>query len=98
MTWKAIYKIAVVTDTFVLIIDQDGPRSVTNDAQRAINRFAADLGGLGKRRIFYRDSGGWFTGLHVEAGEFKGFSLCTDHQEEVFAYWCQDAAQSRGRH
>ena len=47
---------------------------VINDAQRVISRIAADLGGLGKRRIFYRDSGGWFTRLGVEAGEFKGLS------------------------
>ncbi|PKG52502.1 hypothetical protein CXF87_09095 [Halomonas sp. MES3-P3E] len=71
---------------------------VINDAQRVISRIAADLGGLGKRRIFYRDSGGWFTRLGVEAGEFKGLSPCTGHQEEVFAYWCQDAAQPQGRY
>ena len=86
---EAIYKIVVATDTLVLIIGQDGPRSVTNDAH---------LGGLGKRRIFCRDSGCWFTVLHVEAGEFKGFSPCIDHLEEVFAYWCQEAAQSQGRY
>ena len=95
---EAIYKIVVATDTLVLIIGQDGPRSVTNDAQRAINRIAADLGGLRQRRIFCRDSGCWFTVLHVEAGEFKGFSPCIDHLEEVFAYWCQEAAQSQGRY
>lgn len=98
MTWKAIYKIAAVTDTLILIIDEDGPRSVTNDAQRVLNSIAADLGGLDKRLIFCRDSGGRFIGLHVEAGEFKGFSPYTYNQEEAFTYWCQHAAQSEARH
>lgn len=43
MTWKATYKIAIVTDILGLIINQDGPRPVTPDAQGAINRIAASL-------------------------------------------------------
>lgn len=49
MTWKATYKIAVVTDTRGLIIDQDGPRPVTPDDQGVINRIAASL--IGARTL-----------------------------------------------
>lgn len=94
MTWKAIFTLAVVTDTLVLAIDQNGPRSVTNDAQGVIDRINADIGGLGKRRIFYRDTEGRFDELRVEGGVFKGFSPCTEHQQEAFASWCRNASQT----
>lgn len=96
MTWQAAYSISLVTDTLVLVVDQNGPRSVTNDAQGVIDRIAADIGGLGMRRVFYRDSAGRFDELRVEAGEFKGFAPCTDHQQEAFTSWSQGSALSEG--
>jgi hypothetical protein len=91
MNLQAIFKIATVTDTLVLILDQDGPRSVTNDAQGVIDRLAAELGGLGLRRIFYRDTMGRFDELKVEQGRFVGFAPCSPHQQEAFLCWCEEA-------
>ena len=91
MNLQAIFKIATVTDTLVLILDQDGPRSVTNDAQGVIDRLAAELGGLGLRRIFYRDTMGRFDELKVEDGRFVGFAPCSPHQQEAFLHCCEEA-------
>lgn len=87
MTWKATFKIAFVTDTLVLLIDQDGERSVTNDAQGVIDRLKADIGELGQRRIYYRDTAGRFDELRVVDGCFQGFAPCSSHQQEVFSEW-----------
>lgn len=91
MNLQGIFKIATFTDTLVLILDQDGSRSVTNDAQGVIDRLAVELGGLGLRRVFYRDTMGRFDELKVDQGRFIGFALCSPHQQEAFLHWCEEA-------
>lgn len=88
MKLQAIYKVALVSDTLVVIIDQDGPRSITNDAQGVIDRLTAELGDLGRRRVYYRDTMGRFDEIRVEGGRFTGFAPCSEHQQEAFAEWC----------
>lgn len=63
---------AHVSDTFILVEDQDQGMSVTNDAENMI----ADLGTkipLAGRRVLYRDTEGRWDELLVKDGRFAGF-------------------------
>ncbi|WP_075881887.1 hypothetical protein [Vreelandella massiliensis] len=80
---KADFSVVCVTDMLVLIVDNDrGGPSVTNDAANVIERVDAVVGGLARRRVYYRDSDWRFDELVHENGQFKGFQRCTDDQQD----------------
>ena len=81
----AQYRIEKVTQHFVLISDQGVGRSVTNDAVNVITTLTEDLGGLGARRVIYRDTMGRFDELKHRGGRFEQFSPCTASQQSFFA-------------
>lgn len=87
MVPKAEYELVMLTDMFILILDQDGARSVTNDAARVVRDIDQKLGGIGKRSLFYRDSAGHFDQLLVKNGHFDGFAPCSEHQQQAFSEW-----------
>ena len=68
-------------DDFVLVVDYDGPKSVTNDAERVVREmyafYAASLGP--KFRLLYRDTLGigWDEILH-QRGVFVDFAFPKD--------------------
>lgn len=65
-------------------IDQGA--SVTNDADAVIAWLAANLeGGIGKRKVYYRDTDGRFDELKVNAGAFAGFAPCSEGQQTTLA-------------
>lgn len=75
-----------LTDSFVLIVDPDQGRSMTNAAAEICRDLDSSIeGGLAKRRIYYRDTMGRFDEMRHEQGEFKGFAPCSDHQQEFLA-------------
>jgi len=85
---QATYDFLAITDTLVLIADQDlvGRRSVTNDADVVVKDVDRRLGGLGRRRLFYRDSIGRYDELkHDGRGNFKGFAAGSPEQQKFFA-------------
>lgn len=68
---RSSYRVARIAEGFVWIIDQDGPLSVTNDAEAVV----ADLfKTYGDRRIIYRDTQGDWDELVHESGRFKSFA------------------------
>jgi len=79
----ADYTIIAVNDLHVVIVDNDsGNRpSVTNSATSVIEDLASKLGGLGNRRVFYRDSIRRFDELKHSSGAFTGFSPCSASQQ-----------------
>ncbi|EPQ9442548.1 hypothetical protein ACVEDE_024570 (plasmid) [Enterobacter hormaechei] len=73
---RATFEVALQTDTHLVLIDLDQGASVTNDADAVIAWLAANLeGGIGKRKVYYRDTDGRFDELKVNAGAFAGFAL-----------------------
>jgi hypothetical protein len=85
---SAQYDLVVATDLHILIRDRDQGRSVTNDADNVVRRIDDQLGGIGKRRLFYRDTMGRFDELIVRDGRFLGFAPCSIQQQAIFRDWC----------
>lgn len=56
----AKYSIKVANDMMVIVIDDDeeGSPSLTNSADAVIQDLNSKVGGLGSRRVYYRDSVG----------------------------------------
>ena len=79
---SAKYHINRITDSFVLITDLDDGGSVTNNAASVVRELESDIeGGLGKRRIYYRDTTKRYDELQHESGQFTGFAPCSEHQQ-----------------
>jgi len=87
---QAQFRLMVVNELFVLIVDCDqGTRSVTNDAENVVHRVSAYLGGLDRRKLFYRDSMGRFDILLTDIHDnFVGFKTCTPAQNEFLSRLC----------
>ena len=82
----ARYTIHAVNDLHVIItddLDEDMP-SVTNSAAGVIEDLNGKLGGLGRRRVFYRDSVNRFDELRHENGTFTCFAPASPSQQEAF--------------
>lgn len=74
--------IRLVTELFVLIEDTGCGKSITNDASRVVSAVASRLsGGLGNRRLYYRDSMERYDELKHCNGNFLAFAPCTPHQQ-----------------
>lgn len=83
----ATFEIRRISDTFIVLIDRDnGSRSVTNDAPWVIDQIQAVVpGGIGKRRVYYRDSSGRYDEMVLnDKGRFKRFAPCTEDQQVFF--------------
>lgn len=88
MEQQAQYDLVMATDLHILILDLDQGRSVTNDADSVVRRVDAQLGSIGRRRLFYRDTTGRFDELVVRDGRFVGFRPCSEQQQAIFREWC----------
>ena len=83
---KAEYQIKLITDTIILIIDNDKGRSVTNDADRVIDELEKQVtGGIGNRSVYYRDTMGRFDELATKDGKFDRFKPCTANQQDFLS-------------
>lgn len=82
----AKYSIKVANDMMVIVIDDDeeGCPSLTNSADAVIQDLNSKVGGLGSRRVYYRDSVGRFDELCHSSGVFTGFAACKPSQQEAF--------------
>lgn len=81
---KSSFDIALACDTHVVLVDRDEGASVTNDADAVVERLQNTLpGGIGRRKVFYRDTMGRFDELAVASdGHFAGFRPCSEGQQE----------------
>ena len=80
------YEVLHVSETLILIRDLDQGRTITNDADAVVQNVSASLKGIGRRRLFYRDTDGRFDELVTSAEQFKGFRAGTKAQQVFFAY------------
>lgn len=81
---KAKYSIQAINDLHVIITDDltpDSP-SVTNSAAWVIEDLSSKVGGLGIRRVFYRDTISRYDELKHQNGRFVGFAPCSASQQE----------------
>lgn len=65
----------------LVIQDNNGDVSVTNDAENVVTELA-DL--LGPRRLFYFDSMNLLDEIRIEAGRFAGFGPASDEVARLF--------------
>lgn len=76
------YSVYEMTDTRIVLVDHDEGRSVTNDAGNVVQQLNDSIqGGIGHRRIYYRDTAGCFDELVTRDGRFVRFSPCTDGRQ-----------------
>jgi cell division protein ZapA (FtsZ GTPase activity inhibitor) len=80
----AKYTIQAINDLHVIITDDQDPSflSVTNSAAQVLEDLNSRVGGLGTRRVFYRDTIMRYDELQHTAGRFKGFAACGPGQQE----------------
>lgn len=89
----AKYTVKVINDLMVIVFDDDaeGYPSVTNSADAVVNDLNSQVGGLGSRRVYYRDSVGRFDELCHTNGIFASFAACKPSQQEAFREMTKDA-------
>lgn len=82
----AQYTIQITNDLMVIITDDDleDRASITNSAAEVIADLDAKCGGLGVRRVYYRDSVGRYDELCHAKGIFSGFAPCKPSQQTAF--------------
>ncbi len=78
---KAVYSWAVV-DGVICVTDENGPRSVTNDAEAVIADLARKGVDLASMPVVYRDTEGTWDQLVVEDGRFDGFRLLGEEDRD----------------
>lgn len=80
----ASYTIQAINDLHVIILDDldETLPTVTNSADNVIADIHAKVGGLGSRRVFYRDSSMRYDELMHDDGRFFGFAACGPNQQE----------------
>ena len=83
---RASFKIAIESDTHIVLIDLDDGRSLANDIVSVVARLKNHLqGGIGGRRIYYRDTSGRFHEITLSGGYFAAIHPCTDSQQAHLA-------------
>lgn len=83
---RASFDIIMVTDLFIILIDLDEGRSITNDVKFVISALEENLeNGIDNRVIYYRDSSGRFDQIKVSNGSFKNFFPCSDSQQQYLS-------------
>ncbi len=81
---RSTIKIGLITDLFIILIDMDQGKSITNNAYEVVGHVNRTVP-IGPRRVYYRDTMGWFDELKVKNGRFVGFSPCSDAQQSKFS-------------
>lgn len=88
----AKYSIKAVNDLMVIIYDDKCSPSVSESADAVIKDLNTQVGGLGLRRVYYRDSVGRFDELSHSNGVFTGFAACKPSQQESFKQMTRELA------
>ncbi len=60
---------------YVVIIDQGGSVSVTNDVEAVIADLVTQGIDVDSKRVVYRDSTGTWDGMRTSNGQFRGFRI-----------------------
>ncbi|HCL5581071.1 TPA: hypothetical protein N2N40_002499 [Citrobacter freundii] len=83
---KSTFSVPVKNEEFIILVDLDEGMSVTNDAENVIRWLDENLdGGLGQRKVYYRDTSGEYDELVHENVNFKNYSACPPHIKQALA-------------
>jgi len=88
----AKYSIKAVNDLMVIIYDDKCSPSVSESAGAVIKDLNTQVGSLGSRRVYYRDSVGRVDELCHSNGVFTGFAACKPSQQESFKQMTREPA------
>ena len=86
----ADFTIALETDFHIIITDNSRGRPVPSDAASVIHRINDQVGGIGRRRVIFRDPTGRYDELEIKNGHFAGIRRCSIHQQEAFRLWLDE--------
>ncbi|WP_422452134.1 hypothetical protein [Endozoicomonas sp. ALC066] len=77
------YQLIHCSDTTIVLVDPElGAMSLTNNAINVIDHLSKSLpGGIGSRKVYYRDSMGRFDELVIRDERFSSFYPCTPSQQ-----------------
>ncbi|WP_438400284.1 hypothetical protein [Aeromonas hydrophila] len=65
----------------LILLDLDRGTTITNSAEQVVRAVDELVGGIGMRRLIYRDTIGRYDELLVENGVFRGFKACSISQQ-----------------
>ncbi|ELK0756148.1 MULTISPECIES: hypothetical protein [Enterobacteriaceae] len=89
---NSTFSVPVQNEEFIILVDHDKGASVTNDAENVIRWLDENLaGGLGQRKVYYRDTMGEYDELEHENVNFKGYIACPRHIKQALAEMVQKA-------
>jgi hypothetical protein len=71
---KASYSVVEITDRRICLVDLNGQRSVTNDAEAVVSEVLHNCPNAANKKIVYRDSTGEWDELCHDGKEFTGFA------------------------
>lgn len=93
---RASFRIAIESDTHLVLIDLDDGRSLANDIVSVIARLDQSVkGGIRNRRIYYRDTSGRFHQITVQKKRFSTIISCTDSQQKRLAEMLEKLGKNR---
>lgn len=80
---RASFKIAIESDTHIILLDLNDGRSLANDIVGVTARLNHSLpNGIGGRRVYYRDGNGQFHEIVTRRGQFADLKSCTASQQQ----------------
>ena len=80
---RSSFDVVAINDLAIILIDLNKGRSVSSDAPNVVNDLQKKIpGGIGYRRIFFRNSKGRYDQLLVKNNKFIDFASCTKSQQK----------------
>ncbi|MDM5069995.1 hypothetical protein OB952_21935 [Aeromonas salmonicida] len=77
-----VFEIVHQDETMLLLLDLDLCATITNSAEQVVRTVDELVGGIGKRRLVYRDTIGRYDEILVDNGVFRGFKACSISQQD----------------
>ena len=83
---RSSFDIITINDVAIILIDLNKGRSVSSDAPNVVNDLQKKIpGGIGYRRIFFRNSKGRYDQLLIKNDKFIDFAPCTNSQQKYLS-------------
>ena len=83
---RASFKIALESDTHIILVDMDDGRSLANDIVAVVARLDHVLAqGIGSRRVYFQATDGGFHEIVIRNGQFSAMHSCSTSQQTRLA-------------
>ncbi len=85
------FQIITENQNYILIVDLDKGLSITNGAEKVIEKLNSQLKtGICDRHVYYRDTMGCFAELKTRNNHFAGFAPCSKNLQVELAQNIKD--------